>query len=44
MREYEDVQEEYVNDEKRIYDVNGNLLSIEHEDGTIEFFDNELFG
>lgn len=44
MREYENLQEEYVNDEKRIYDVNGNLLAIEREDGTTEFFENELFG
>jgi len=38
MREYENVQEEYINDEKRIYDEDGNLLAIEYEDGTIEYF------
>lgn len=38
MREYENVQEEYVNDEKRIYDEEGNLLAIEYENGTTEYF------
>lgn len=38
MREYESVQEEYVNDEKRIYDEEGNLLAIEYENGTTEYF------
>ena len=38
MKEYNNTQEEYVNDEKRIYDEEGNLLAIEYEDGTTEFF------
>ena len=38
MREYEDIREEYVNGEKRIYDENNNLLAIEYENGKTEFF------
>ena len=39
MREYKNTQEEYVNDERRIYDEEGNLIAIEYEDGITEFFD-----
>ena len=37
MKEYKNVQEEYVNDERRIYDEEGNLIAIEYEDGTTEY-------
>ena len=38
MREYKDVEEVYVNDEKRIYDEDGMLIAIEYKDGRIEYF------
>lgn len=38
MREYKNVHDEYVNDERRIYDEEGNLIAIEYEDGTTEYF------
>ena len=38
MIEYEDIREEYINGEKRIYDENNNLLAIEYENGVTEFF------
>lgn len=39
MKEYKNTQEEYVNDERRIYDEEGNLIAIEYEDGTMEYFE-----
>ena len=38
MIEYEDIREEYINGEKRIYDENNNLLAIEYENRETEFF------
>ena len=38
MIEYDDIREEYINGEKRIYDENNNLLAIEYENGVTEFF------
>ena len=38
MIEYEDIREEYVNGEKRVYDENNNLLAIEYENGETDFF------
>ena len=38
MIEYEDIMEEYINGEKRIYDENNNLLAIEYENGGTDFF------
>ena len=39
MKEYKNTQEEYVNDERRIYDEEGNLIAIEYEVGTMEYFE-----
>ena len=43
MREHEDIREEYVNGEKRIYDENSNLLAIEYENGEYENGETEFF-
>ena len=38
MIEYEDIREEHINGEKRIYDENNSLLAIEYQNGVTEFF------
>ena len=37
MLEYDDYYEEYMNGNKCIYDNEGNLIAIEHEDGVTEY-------
>lgn len=40
MEEYKNFSEEYFNNEKRVYDEDGNLIAVEYEneDGTIYEF------
>lgn len=37
MKEYDEIQEQYINGDRYIYDKYGNLIAIEHSDGVTEY-------